>query len=297
MSFPIEPLGGVGRIFMRQQAHVPSPDEIWKILKEVSLSRKEADRQMREADRRFQKSFQKSKEEADRRAQEMDRRFQKSKEEADRRMKEMDRLFQKSKEEADRRAQEMDRRFQKSKEEADRATQETKRIVQETALQIKQTEKQLKQTDSRWGNQWGVLIEALIKGSLVKRLNERGLKVRKAVPNYQGLYKGKAKEFDLIAADGTEIVVVETKSHLSKAKTNQFLKVMEDFKKYCPEFSSLTVYAGMACLRAKPETLSYAEGKGLFVIQVSGQNAVMLNKKEFKPKIFCPDSEKENGET
>ena len=46
---------------MRQQAHVPSPDEIWKILKEVSLSRKEADR-------RFQKSFQKSKEEADRKA-------------------------------------------------------------------------------------------------------------------------------------------------------------------------------------------------------------------------------------
>ena len=248
---------------------------------------------MREADRRFQKSFQKSKEEADRRAQEMDRRFQKSKEEADRRfqkskeeadrrMKEWDRSFQKSKEEADRRAQEMDRRFQESKEEADRTMKETKRIVQETALQ-------LKQTDSRWGNQWGDLIEALIKGALVKLLNERGLKVRKAVPNYAGLYKDKAKEFDLIAADGTEIVVVETKSHLSKQKTDQFLKVMEDFKKYCPEFSALTVYAGIACLRAKPETLSYAEGKGLFVIQVSGQNAVMLNKKTFKPKVFCPD--------
>ena len=222
---------------MRKQTHVPSPDEIWKILKEVSLSQKEADRR-----------------------------------------------FQKSKEEADRRLKEMDRRFEKNKEETDRLTQETKRIVQETALQIKQT-------DSRWGNQWGILIEALIKGSLVKRLNERGLKVRKAVPNYQGLYKGEAKEFDLIAADGTEIVVVETKSHLSKAKTDQFLKVMADFKKYCPEFSSLTVYAGIACLRAKPETLSYAEGKGLFVIQVSGQNAVMLNKKAFRPKIFCPGSE------
>ena len=173
----------------------------------------------------------------------------------------------------------MDRLFHKNKEEADRITQETRRIVQETA-------RQLKQTESRWGNQWGILIEALIKGSLVKLLNKRGLKVRKAVPNYIGIYGDKAKEFDLIAADGTEIVVVETKSHLSKAKTNQFLKVMEDFKKYCPEFSSLTVYAGIACLRAKPETLSYAEGKGLFVIQVSGQNAVMLNKKEFKPKIF-----------
>ena len=208
-----------------RQAHVPSPDEIWKILKEVSLSQKEADRRLKE----------------------------------------------------------MDRRFEKSKEEADRTMKETKRIVRETALQIKQT-------DSRWGNQWGILIESLIKGSLVKRLNERGLKVRKAVPNYQGLYKGCAKEFDLIAADGTEIVVVETKSHLSKAKVNQFLKVMGDFKKYCPEFSALTVYAGIACLRAKPETLSYAEGKGLFVIQVSGQNAVMLNKKAFRPKIFCPDS-------
>ena len=241
---------------MRQQAHVPSPDEIWKILKEVSLSRKEADR-------RFQKNFQKSKEEADRRMKEL--RLQ---------MKEADRRFQKS--------------FQKSKKEADRITQETKRIVRETALQIKQAE-------SRWGNQWGILIEALIKGALVKLLNKWGLKVRKAGANYMGIYGDKAKEFDLIAADGTEIVVVETKSHLSKQKTDQFLKVMADFKKYCPEFSSLTVYAGMACLRAKPETLSYAEGKGLFVIQVSGQNAVMLNKKTFRPKVFCPDSQKEKG--
>ena len=272
-----------------RQAHVPSPDEIWKILKETSLSQKEADRRMKEADLRFQKS----------------------KEEADLRMKEMDRRFQKSKEEADLRMKEMDRRFQKSKEEADRTTQETKRIVQETALQIKetdkqiketdrqlkqtdkqikQTDKQIKQTDSRWGNQWGILIEALIKGALVRLLNDWGLKVRKAVSNYMGVYGDKAKEFDLIAADGTEIVVVETKSHLSKAKVNQFLKVMADFKKYCPEFSSLTVYAGIACLRAKPETLSYAEGKGLFIIQVSGQNAVMLNKKAFRPKVFCPDS-------
>ena len=243
-----------------RQTSVPSPDEIWKILKEVSLSRKEADLRMKEADLRMK--------EADRRFQKS---FQKSREEADLRMKE-----------ADRRMKEMDLRFEKSKEEADRTMKETKRIVQETALQIKQT-------DSRWSNQWGVLIEALIKGALVKLLNKRGLKVRKAVPNYRGLYKDKAKEFDLIAADGTEIVVVETKSHLNKPKTDQFLKVMENFKQYCPEFSALTVYAGIACLRAKPETLSYAEGKGLFVIQVSGQNAIMLNKKEFEPKVFCPD--------
>ena len=287
-----------------RQAHVPSPDEIWKILRETSLNQKETSRQMKEADRRFQKSkeeadrrfqkskeeadrrFQKSKEEADRRMKEFDKSFQKSREEADRRMKEFDKSLQKSREEADRRMKEFDKSLQKSREEADRLTEETKRIVQETALQIKQAE-------SRWGNQWGILIEALIKGDLVRLLNKRGLKVRKVVPNYTGIYGGKAKEFDLIAADGTEIVVVETKSHLSKQKTDQFLKVMADFKKYCPEFSFLTVYAGIACLRARPETLSYAENRGLFVIQISGQNAVMLNKKAFRPKVFCPDSKKQ----
>ena len=192
----------------------PAPEEIWKILKEVSLGQRE-----------------------------------------------LDRLIKKARLENDRRERETDRKIQ-----------ENDRLI--------------KAIDGRFGNQWGELIEALIEGSLLQLLNERSIRVNRAIPNYKGEFKGKKKEFDLIAVNGGEIVVIETKSHLSQKKTDQFLDTMREFKEHCPEFGALRVYAGMACLKGKEEVFSYAESRGLFVIRVSGRNAVLMNHKAFEPKAF-----------
>ena len=185
---------------------IPTPDEIWKILKEVSLSQKETDRLLRES------------------------------------------------------KQDTDRLLQKSQKKLEKMIEENKLYVQ--------------QIDSRWGNEWGKLVEALIEGNFIDLLNKKGIKVTKANPNYKGRRHNENKEFDLVATNGTEIMVVETKSTLTKGKVNKFLKVMNLFKEYCPEFGALTVYGGMACLKGSPEALSYAESQGLLVLKVSG--AIML---------------------
>ena len=223
---------------------IPTPGEIWKILKEVSLSQKETDRLLRE-----------SKQENDRRKLETDRKIQ-----------ENDRLLRESK-------QENDRLLQKSQKKLEKMIEENKLYVQ--------------QIDSRWGNEWGKLVEALIEGNFIDLLNKKGIKVTKANPNYKGRRHNENKEFDLVATNGTEIMVVETKSTLTKGKVNKFLKVMNLFKEYCPEFGALTVYGGMACLKGSPEALSYAESQGLLVLKVSGHNAILVNKPQFKPKVFC----------
>ncbi len=291
------------------KSNVPAPDEIWKILREVSLSQKEAGRQAREFDRRMQASqeaadrrarefdlqLRANKEEASRRRQEFDRRMQASQEAADRRAREFDLQLRANKEEASRRRQEFDRRMQASQEKFDRRMQASQekfdRRMQasrkEADRQIRETWRQINKMDGKYGNLWGDLVEALIQGNLIEALKEEDLDVKKIIPNYTGHLNGRIKEYDLIALNGREAVVVEAKSTLSEKKADEFLKAMAQFKDYCPEFSHLTVYAGIAGLRASEDVVKYAAKKGLFVILVKGKNAVLLKPpKGSKPRVF-----------
>ncbi len=253
-----------------KKEHVPTPDEIWKILKEVSLNQKETDRRMQETDRRMQES-----------KAETDRLIRESKAETDR-------LIRENKQEADRRKQEADCR----KQETDRRIKENDQLIREskaeTERQIKENRLFIKQIDSRWGNQWGILVEAMTEGSLIQVFKDRGIDVQRTVTNHRGAYQKVEREFDVIAIDGRELVVVEAKSHFIQENVDYFLKTLKDFKKYCPEFSPWVVYGGIACLRKNKKLFAYAEKKGLFVLRVQGKNAIMLNKKSFKPEVFGP---------
>ena len=238
---------------MSQQA--PSFDEIRAILKEISLGQKENREQM-----------QKSKQENDRLLRESKRENDRRKQETDRKIQENDRLLQEGQ-------QRLEQMIKENKE-------DLKKMIQANDLHIKQI-------DSRWGNQWGILVEALTEGSLVQIFKEKGIDVQRTLPNHRGHYQNKEREFDAIAIDGQELVVVEAKSHFIMKNVDYFLKTLENFKRYCPEFSQWVIYGGIAYLRKNEEVLSYAEQKGLFVLHVHGKNAIMLNKQEFKPKIFC----------
>ena len=197
--------------------------------------------------------------------------------ETDRKMKETDRLLRESK-------QETDRLLRESKQETDRLLRESK---QETDRKIQENDRLIKTIEGRFGNQWGELIEALIEGSLIQILNKKNIKVNRTIANYKGNFKGKKKEFDVIALNGNELVVIETKSQLSKKKVDEFLEVIQVFKKYCPEYAALKVYGGMACLKGREAVFLYAEKRGLFVIRVSGKNAILMNQEEFKPKALA----------
>ena len=220
-----------------EKSPIPTPGEIWKILKETG------------------RLLQESK-------QETDRLLRESKQENDRR-----------KQETDRKIQENDRLLQKSQAKLEKMVEENKQYIQKI--------------DSRWGDKWGKLMEVLIQGSLLKLLNQIGIKAKKVIPNYEGRFDKQVREYDLIAINGQEIVVVETKATLTKKNVDDFLKTIKNFKKFCSEFKHLTGHGGVACFRGAKQVLEYAEEQGLLVIRVSGNdNAVLLNKPKFKPKAF-----------
>lgn len=147
----------------------------------------------------------------------------------------------------------------------------------------------MKKTDIRinamigdFGNRWGKLGENLVKGNLAKRLNERGIKVEKVITNA----KHKSSEFDIIAINGKELVVVEVKATLDLSDVDEFKENIEKFKIWWPEFKNKTIYGAMAFLiRANKQADNLAQKQGFFVISATG-DVVIQNKEDFKPKIF-----------
>ena len=167
--------------------------------------------------------------------------------------------------------------------------QETRNSIQEFRESQKQTDEQMRKTDIKLnkfigdtGNRWGKLGENLVKGSLAQRLKERGIQVEGVMTNAD---KGDA-EFDIIAVNGKEVVVVEVKATLDPSDVDKFKKNIEKFKTLWPEFKEKTVYGAIAFLiKSNRQAESLAEKKGFFVISATG-DVIIKNEKNFKPKVF-----------
>ncbi|MDE0120048.1 MAG: hypothetical protein OXM55_08600 [Bdellovibrionales bacterium] len=94
------------------------------------------------------------------------------------------------------------------------------------------------------------------------------------------------REFDIIVANGTEVVVVEVKTTLVPKDVSVFLKTLRDFRSYFPRYRSETIYGAMAYLASENEAHFLAEEEGLFLIRATGDSASLINRKDFKPKFF-----------
>ncbi len=171
------------------------------------------------------------------------------------------------------------------------STQDLKEALRETAEEQKKTEQQMQQSDRRFNTQWGRLVESLVEGSLVPLLKGRDIEVHQTARNIEASFVNEAgelkrKEFDILVVNGTEVVVVEVKTTLTPDKVRYFVSALEDFKRYCRQFSHHDVYGAVAYIRSEAEAALYAERQGLFVIRATGDSASIVNSEEFLPKRF-----------
>ena len=180
-------------------------------------------------------------------------------------------------------------RHDRDMEEIRASDKKAKREMEELRASQKQTDEQMRRTDIKLdkfigdtGNRWGRLGENLVKGNLAQKLKERGVRVEKVITNakYSGI------EFDIIAINGKEIVVVEVKATLDPSDVDGFKENMGKFKALWPEFKEKTIYGAMAyLLKANRQAAGLAEKEGFFVISATG-DVIIQNKKSFKPKVF-----------
>ena len=177
---------------------------------------------------------------------------------------------------------ETDRKFKETAEQL----QKTDRQLQETAEQLQKTDRQLRKTDRLFNSQWGKLVESLVEGDLVKLLKEKGVAVKRTLKNMKREHGERQFEFDIIAINGPEIVVVEVKTTLTVRDVDYFMKKLQNFTDFAPEYQGKKIYGAVAYIKADQSSHINAERRGLFVIRAVGSSSSIINKEDFKPKAF-----------
>ncbi|MEI6434002.1 MAG: hypothetical protein WCP32_04090 [Bacteroidota bacterium] len=210
--------------------------------------------------------------------------------ETDRQLKETDRILTEKFHETDKKFQETDRILTEKFQETDKKFQETDRILtekfHETDKQFKQTDKKIRKLDQLFTSQWGKLVESLVEGDLIKLLKEKGIGVERTLRRAKGNHKGQNFEYDIIAINGAEIVIVEVKTTLRPDDVDDFHEKLWKAKTYMPEYHDKIVYGAIAFITADGSSDRMAEKEGFFVIRATGNSSSIVNEPGFKPKPF-----------
>ena len=186
--------------------------------------------------------------------------------------------------------EEIRKSFEKSREEAERRQREIDQQIKETGEQMKQTDRRfdrrMNKLEELFTGQWGKLMESLVEGDLVALLQARGVTVQSTHPRVRGRRNGEHYEFDILAGNGEEIVVVEVKTTLKVDDVKQFLVKLNKFTEYEPVYRGKQVYGAVAYLRTEQDSELYSERQGLFVIRATGSSASIINQTDFVPRVF-----------
>ena len=176
-----------------------------------------------------------------------------------------------------------------------KARQEMAEMRAESRAREKRIDREFRKAKELFTGKWGMLVESLIEGNLVKQLNKRNIQVHDTdqrvhgcilITDSQGRKQQKKCEIDIIAQNGKEVVAVEVKTSLNKKDVDKFLETLKLFTQYWPGYKDNTVYGAVAYLRVQSGAEVYAEKKGLFVIRATGDSSSIVNRPNFKPKSF-----------
>ena len=177
------------------------------------------------------------------------------------------------------RFKETDKLFEKSRLEAEKRSKETEKLIEESR-------KETKRLEQLFTSQWGKLIESLVKGDLLRVLNERNITVSAIYERRKGNYNGTSYEFDLIAKNGNEVVIVEVKTTLRPNDIKYFTEKLKHAKEWMSEYKDNTIYGAVAFLSEDGNSARMAEKKGLFTIRATGNSASIINETDFVPHTF-----------
>ncbi len=157
-------------------------------------------------------------------------------------------------------------------------------MFQETGKQMKETDKRIKELSELFTSQWGKLVETLVEGDLIKLLKEKGIPVEQTLQRVKGNHEGQNYEYDIIAVNGNEIVIVEVKTTLRPQDVKDFHEKIWKAKKYMSAYKDNVIYGCVAFISADGASDRMAEKQGFYVIKATGGSASIVNQKDFKPK-------------
>ena len=181
--------------------------------------------------------------------------------------------------------------FERLEKIQERAALAVEKSLKEVHQLQKKTDRQIQKVGGRFNERWGRFVESLIEGRLVRLLQARNVKVTESFSNVEIYNEDGSKclyEFDIVAINGTEVVLTEVKTVLTIGEVKKFInETLPAFRTHSRRHKGRKLYGAVAYLKAEGKAVGFAEEQGLFVIKAVGDSAHLVNKANFKPKIFA----------
>ena len=233
-------------------------DEIREIQKNSEAESKARAAESKARMDRFGEWLAKSSAEFDQRIRENNEQMRKSREEFDRDLK-------KSREEFNQRLREREEEARKSREEFDKSMAEISRNL------------------GGIGNTQGEIAEDLFRRNAQAALNDYGIHIEQVHHNLRATGR---REYDIVAVNAEQAVVIEIKTKLKAKDVEKFLQTqLPQFKSAFPEFKDHAVYGGVGALVMSEEQEMELSAMGLFVF-TQGEDGIAHVRKPENPIIL-----------
>ena len=200
---------------------------------------------------------------------------------------EVDQKFKELAESREKSSAEVDQKFKELAESREKSSAEVDQKFKESEESRKELQKTLNKFIGESGLQWGRFIETLMDTGAINLLQKRGIQVEMTSTRVKDKNPSRY-EIDILAVNGKEIVAIEAKKYLRKRDVDEAIKRFKTFKQYNREASQKILYGAVAYLECEKHASFYAEQKGLFVFQVTGNSATMNNSQDFQPDPLLP---------
>ena len=166
---------------------------------------------------------------------------------------------------------------------------ETQREFQETRSMIHELTDDLKKTRgevSSLTDGWGRFVESMVEPAVVRLFVERGITLDGTSPRAKRSRNGHTMEIDVLGVDLEYVVPVEVKTTLRTGNVDKYVKKLEKFKTFFPEYRDHKVIGAVAGMMVPASVARYAEGKGLYVLAQSGETVRLLNDEDFEAHVW-----------
>jgi Holliday junction resolvase-like predicted endonuclease len=187
---------------------------------------------------------------------------------------------------------------------------ELREFQKETGIQIRELREAQKKTDEQIAGIGEQLAKTIIKlDNVGASLGEMGLVQGKVAEdlfyrNVKSLFRQRdmvfadvrrnvkkkgVAEYDIVAADGDRVLVVEVKNRLERDMVDDFLnRKIPKFMQVFPQYRNRRLTGGVAALVMQDDVGRYAEKRGLYVMTQNGEGGAMLiNRRNFRAKEFA----------
>lgn len=213
------------------------------------------------------------------RSRELDEQFK----ETDRRIKEnseqLKGMYVETKEmfaETNRQVKEM---FAETKEMFAETKEQVKGMFAETKVMFADTNESIRRISVEFLGVTGHIVEGLVSSSTVNifkkagyDLHDSGKNLKRELPS-----ENKKIEIDALLSNERVVIPVEVKAHFTKKKVKRFIRKIEMFKKFFPEYADKEVVAAIAAIHYEANADTFAHDEGLLVIRVNSNDIFSLD--------------------